>query len=178
MVPSQPPNRCTQSHATWWSSAGCPLGPMTSEQMGHCCHTQVLWGKCLHCGLSCSSWLPPLPARKQPANLLPFPGRPFLQIWLYCQGPALRRCSVHFVGHSKHHLPKTKEMTLQMDITRWSISKSNWLYSLQPKMEKLYIVSKKQDLELTAAQTISSLLQNSGLNWRKWGKQLDNSGMT
>ena len=132
MVPSQPPNRCTQSHATWWSSAGCPLGPMTSEQMGHCCHTQVLWGKCLHCGLSCSSWLPPLPARKQPANLLPFPGRPFLQIWLYCQGPALRRCSVHFVGHSKHHLPKTKEMTLQMDITRWSIPKSDWLYSLQP----------------------------------------------
>ena len=55
-------------------------------------------------------------------------------------------------------------MTLQMDITRWSISKSNWLYSLQPKMEKLYIVSKKQDLELTVAQTISSLLQNSGLN--------------
>ena len=36
----------------------------------------------------------------------------------------------------------------------------------------------KQDLELTVAQTISSLLQNSGLNWRKWGKQLDNSGKT
>ena len=26
--------------------------------------------------------------------------------------------------------------------TRWSIPKSDWLYSLQPKMEKLYIVSK------------------------------------
>ena len=27
-------------------------------------------------------------------------------------------------------------------ITRWSIPKSDWLYSLQPKMEKLYTVSK------------------------------------
>ena len=34
----------------------------------------------------------------------------------------------------------------------------------------------KQDLELTVAQIISSLLQNSGLNWRKWGKPLDHSG--
>ena len=31
-----------------------------------------------------------------------------------------------------------------MDITRWSISKSGWLYSLQPKMEKLYTVSKNK----------------------------------
>ena len=34
--------------------------------------------------------------------------------------------------------------TLHMDITRWSISKSDWLYSLQPKMEKLYAVSKNR----------------------------------
>ena len=27
-----------------------------------------------------------------------------------------------------------------MDITKWSMLKSDWLYSLQPKMEKLYIV--------------------------------------
>ena len=31
-----------------------------------------------------------------------------------------------------------------MDITRWSTPKSDWLYSLQPKMEKLYTVSKKK----------------------------------
>ena len=30
-----------------------------------------------------------------------------------------------------------------MDITRWSTPKSDWLYSLQPKMEKLYTVSKR-----------------------------------
>ena len=44
-------------------------------------------------------------------------------------------------GHSKHPLPTTQEKTLHMDITRWPILKSDWLYSLQPKMEKLYIVS-------------------------------------
>ena len=31
-----------------------------------------------------------------------------------------------------------------MDITRWSILKSDWLYSLQSKMEKLYTVSKNK----------------------------------
>ena len=46
--------------------------------------------------------------------------------------------------HSKQPLPTTKEMTLYMDITRWSISKSDWLYSLQTKMEKLYTVSKNK----------------------------------
>ena len=40
--------------------------------------------------------------------------------------------------HSKHPLPTTQEKTLHMDITRWSTPKSGWLYSLQPKMEKLY----------------------------------------
>ena len=46
-------------------------------------------------------------------------------------------------GHSKHPL-LTQEKTLHMDITRWSTPKSDWLYSLQPKMEKLYTVSKNK----------------------------------
>ena len=48
------------------------------------------------------------------------------------------------IGHSKHPLPTTQEKTLHMDITRWSTPKSDWLYSLQPKMEKLYTVSKNK----------------------------------
>ena len=36
----------------------------------------------------------------------------------------------------------------------------------------------KQDWELTVAQTMTSLLQNSDLTGRKWGKPLDYSGMT
>ena len=47
-------------------------------------------------------------------------------------------------GHSKHPLPTTQETTLHMDITRWSILKSDWLYSSHPKMEKLYTVNKKR----------------------------------
>ena len=46
-------------------------------------------------------------------------------------------------GHSKHPLPTTQERTLYLDITRWSTLKSDWLYSLQPKMEKLYTVNKR-----------------------------------
>ena len=48
------------------------------------------------------------------------------------------------IGHSKYPLPTTEEKTLHMDITRWSTLKSDWLYSLQPKMEKLYTVSKNK----------------------------------
>ena len=49
-----------------------------------------------------------------------------------------------FTGHSKHPLPTTQEKTLHMNITRWSTLKVDRLQFLQPKMEKLYIVSKKK----------------------------------
>ena len=42
--------------------------------------------------------------------------------------------------------------------------------------EALY--GQKQDRELTVAQIMNSLLPNSDLNRRKWGKPLDHSGMT
>ena len=47
-------------------------------------------------------------------------------------------------GHSKHPLPTTQEKTPHMDITIWSTLKSDGLYSLQPKMEKLYTVNKNK----------------------------------
>ena len=47
-------------------------------------------------------------------------------------------------GHTKNPLPTTQENTLYMDITRWSTPKSDWLCSLQPKVEKLYTVRKKK----------------------------------
>ena len=49
-----------------------------------------------------------------------------------------------FTGHSKHPLPTTQKKTLHMNISKWSTPKSDWLYSLQPKMEKLYTVSKNK----------------------------------
>ena len=70
------------------------------------------------------------------------------QIWPWCtewsrakaNGVLPRECT----GHSKHPLSTTQEKTLHMDITRWSTPKSDWLYSLLPKMEKLYTVSKNK----------------------------------
>ena len=38
-------------------------------------------------------------------------------------------------SHGKHPLSTIQEMILHMDITRWPIPKSDWLYSLQPKKE-------------------------------------------
>ena len=59
-------------------------------------------------------------------------------------GQRLRVLPIECTGHSKHPLPTTQETTLHMDITRWSIAMSDWLYSLQPKMEKLYTVNKNK----------------------------------
>ena len=47
-------------------------------------------------------------------------------------------------GHSKYPLLTAQEKTLHMDITRWLTLKSDWLYSLQLKMEKLYTVNKNK----------------------------------
>ena len=72
-------------------------------------------------------------------------------------------------SHSKHSLPTAQEMTPHMDITRWSIPKSDWLYSLQPKVEKLYNVSKTRP-GADCSPLINSLLQTSDLNWKKLGE--------
>ena len=53
----------------------------------------------------------------------------------FCQEITLVIANTLFQKHEK---------TPHMDITRWSTPKSDWLYSLQPKMEKLYTVSKNK----------------------------------
>ena len=53
----------------------------------------------------------------------------------FCQDNALVIPNTLFQQH---------ERRLHMDITRRSTPKSDWLYSLQPKMEKLYTVSKNK----------------------------------
>ena len=45
-------------------------------------------------------------------------------------------------GGSKHPFLTTQEKTLYMDITRWPTPKADWF--LQPKIEKLYTVSKNK----------------------------------
>ena len=53
----------------------------------------------------------------------------------FCQENALVIANTLFQRH---------EETLHMDITRWSIPNSDWFYSLQPQIEKLYTVSKNK----------------------------------
>ena len=69
-------------------------------------------------------------------------------------------------GHSKHPLPTTQEKTLHMDITRWSTPKSDWLYSLQPMMEKLYTVNKNK----TRSSDHELLIAKFRLELKKVGK--------
>ena len=61
------------------------------------------------------------------------------QIWPWSKewnrAKANRVLPRELTGHSKHPLPTTQKKTLHMDITRWSIAKSDWLYSLQPKVK-------------------------------------------
>ena len=47
-------------------------------------------------------------------------------------------------GHSKHPFPTIQDNTVHMNITRWLILKSDWLYSSQPKMERLCTVSRNK----------------------------------
>ena len=53
----------------------------------------------------------------------------------FCQENALVIANTLFQQHKRR---------LYMDITRWSTLKSDWLYSLQTKMEKRYTVSKNK----------------------------------
>ena len=62
----------------------------------------------------------------------------------WSRAKASRVLSREHTGHGKYPLPTTQETTLHMHITRWSIAKSDWLCSLQPKKEKLYTVSKNK----------------------------------
>ena len=70
------------------------------------------------------------------------------QIWPWSTKPsrskAKRVLPREHTGHSKHPLLTTQGKSLHIDITRWSTSKSYWLFSLQPKIEKLYTVSKNK----------------------------------
>ena len=76
------------------------------------------------------------------------PGVTPKQIWPWSaewsRAKANRVWQREHTDHSKHPLPTTQEKILHMDITRWSTPKSNWLYSLQPKIEKLYTISKSK----------------------------------
>ena len=77
------------------------------------------------------------------------------------------------IGHSKHPLPTAQEMTThghhQINIINTKIINAKIrliIFFVVEEGEALYS-QQKQDLELTVAQIINSLLQNSDLNGRK-----------
>ena len=92
------------------------------------------------------------------------------QVWpwstKWIRAKANRVLSREHAGHSKT-FPTTQEMSLHMSITKWSILESDWLHSLQQKME-MSIQSGKRRPGGDCGSGHELLIQNSGLNWRKW----------
>ena len=79
------------------------------------------------------------------------------------------------ICHSKHPLPTTQEKAHgyhQMANTEIRLT----IFFAAKDEEALY--SQQKDREVTVAQIMNSLLPNSDLNWRKWGKPLNHLGMT
>ena len=58
----------------------------------------------------------------------------------------------------------SKETTLHMDTTRWSTPKIRLIIFFAAKDGEALYSQQKQDQELTVAQIMTSLLQNSDLN--------------
>ena len=80
-------------------------------------------------------------------------------------------------GHNNHPLPTTQEKTTHGHHQIVNTKIRLIIFFAAKDGEALYS-QQKQDWELTVAQIMNSLLQNSELNWRKKGKPLDHSGMT
>ena len=76
--------------------------------------------------------------------------------------------------HNKHPLPTTQDKTTHGHHQMVNTEISLIIFFAAKDGEALYS-QQKQDRELTVAQIMNSLLPNSDLNWRKWGKPLDHS---
>ena len=140
-------------------------------------------------------WKPVRPFRTNTQNRCPFHYRGLLecksrmsrntwsnrQIWPWStewsRAKANRVLSREHTGHSKHPLSTTQEKTLHMNITRWPTPISYWLYSLQPKMEKLYTVSENKTGSWLWLRSWTPYCQFQTWIEESRGKPLDHSGM-
>ena len=133
----------------WCRKSWCWLvlwRPTTSSRTKRC--------PCHHRGLECKSGSQEIPGIIDKFGFV-------------VQNEAEQRLTVlskEHTGHSKHPLPAIQETTVHMDITRWSIPKQTTFSAVEVR-NALY--HQQQDLELTVAQIMSSLLQNSGLKLKK-----------
>ena len=80
---------------------------------------ELIWKKDVHWGLACKS-------RKSRDTLSNRQVWPWRTKWSRVKANQIlsRECT----SHSKYPFSATQEMILHMDITEWSIPKSNWLY--------------------------------------------------
>ena len=69
-------------------------------------------------------------------------------------------------GHGKHPLPTTQKKTLHRHHQMVTTEIRLIIFFAAKDAEALYS-QQKQDRELTVAQIMNSLLQNSDLNWKK-----------
>ena len=89
-------------------------------------------------------------------------------------GQRLRALPKECTGHSKH--PPTQEKTTHGHHQMVNIEIRLIIFFAAKDGEALYSQQKQE--QMTVAQIMNSLLLNSDLNWRKWGKPLDLSGKT
>jgi len=80
-------------------------------------------------------------------------------------------------GHSKHYLPGTHEKTAH-EHHQMVNTEIRLIIFFEAKDGEVLYSQQIQDQELAVAQIMNSLLPNSDLNWRKWGKPLDHSDKT
>ena len=103
------------------------------------------------------------------------------QIWLWStewsRAKANRVLPREHTSHSKHPLPTTQEKTTHGHHQMVNTEIRLIIFFIAKDEETLYS-QPKQDQELTVAQIMNSLLQNSDLNWIKYGKLLDYSSIT
>ena len=87
----------------------------------------------------------------------------------FCQENALVIANTVFRQHKRRLYTWTSQDGQHRNQINYILCSQRWkaLYSQH-----------KQDRELTVAQIRNSLLPNSDLHWRKYGKPLDHSGMT
>ena len=132
------------------------LKEISSLSNSSLCPDQLCWRSWIWTVL----WRPTRPSRTNTQKRCPFHYRGLeckgrksrntwsnRQLWLWrtewSRAKVNRLSPRECTGHREHLLP-TQEKTLHVDITRWSTPKSDWLYFSQPKMEKLYTVSKNK----------------------------------
>ena len=92
------------------------------------------------------------------------------------QGKANRVLPRECTGHSKHPLPTTQDSTHGQH--QMVNTKIRLIIFLHPKMDKLYIVSKKTRQGADCSSDHELLIAKFRLKMKKVGEKIDHSGMT